>query len=163
MSEGVTGGWNARRRSATARHTSAAVFRCRLQAHNPPDDTVFRWMGLTLTQLSAANLVVSRSKDQARSRAGGQRLCRAPAGWLGGAAPSYTGPHAASSFHSIIPLGQDNVKDYLKFAGAGWLTCAAYTAYNASEGIQKRDISLASAAGMATMGSLCLWRGFSDD
>lgn len=46
---------------------------------------------------------------------------------------------------------QDSIKDYLKFAGTGWLACAAYTAYNASEGIQKHDVSLASATGMAAI------------
>lgn len=33
----------------------------------------------------------------------------------------------------------------------------------ANEGIQKRELSLASAAGQAVVGALCLWRGFKDD
>lgn len=51
------------------------------------------------------------------------------------------------------------IKTGLKVVGTGWLACAGLQVYNAQEKIQKRDISLGTAAAMATLGGICLYRG----
>ncbi|KAL4421888.1 hypothetical protein ABPG77_003690 [Micractinium sp. CCAP 211/92] len=73
-------------------------------------------------------------------------------------------PIACNASQNIVLAVSDTnkkaLKNSLKAAGAGWLAASGFTIYN--EGIQKREVGLANAAGMALLGGLCLYRGFRD-
>ncbi|KAL4444175.1 hypothetical protein ABPG75_011912 [Micractinium tetrahymenae] len=76
-------------------------------------------------------------------------------------------PIACNASQNFVLAASDTnkkaLKNSLKAAGVGWLAAAGFTAYNVQEGIQRKEIGLANAAGMALLGGLCLYRGCQDE